>query len=1004
MNPLRGSSILARANRRAGRLGLSVLGAIVVLAACSAGAQAAPALTFEPFSAGAFNADGTASTQAGSHPFELTTVLKFGTVIDSRVGIEVPDGAIKDTAVELPPGVIGNASATPQCSQHVLNGTPFPSGNCPLGSQVGYADLDVSFFLGRESKRVPVFNMVPPSGEPAQFAFFIVGSLAHIDTKVRSDGDYGVTAAVDNINAAVPVYSVAVHLWGVPADPSHDAVRGGPSPNALKPLLRNPTSCAGPTTTTLRADSWEEPEALVTATSTAPATTGCAAVPFAPVVSVAPDTRRAGAPVGFGIDLRIPQNENPSGLASSDLKDVSMTLPVGVAINPSAANGLASCGDEQLGISSGGEGRCPNASKVGTVEVKTPVLTDPLKGSLFLGSPLEQSSGAAASGRMFRIFLEAEGAGVRIKRIGTVVPDPSTGQLTVTFDNNPQLPFETLHVQLGGGPQAALTTPKACGAYSTHTELTPWARPTEPVAVDSSFTIDENCGQDARFEPTLQAGITNPLAGGSSPFTMTLTRPDGQQDVSSLSLSLPPGLVGKLADVPLCPEAQAAAGTCSAASQIGHVITAAGAGPIPLWVPQAGKTPTAVFLSGPYKGAPFSLSVVVPAEAGPFDLGTVVVRAALLVDPHDAHVSVASDPIPTILDGVPLNVQKINVAVDRPGFIVAPTNCGPMQITGTATSSAGASAALSSRFQIGSCASLKFTPKFSASIVGRASKANGVTLTTKLVSPANQGVQANIAKVKVELPKQLPSRLTTLQKSCTAAQFDSNPAGCPPASFVGHATVHTPLLPVPLTGPAIFVSHGGEAFPSLVMVLQGDNVTVDLVGTTLIRSGITSTTFKTVPDVPFSTFELTFPQGKYSALAVNLPAKAHYSFCKQKLAMPTEFIAQNGAETHTSTPIKVEGCANTLDVVSSLVSKGVASITVKVPAAGRLIAAADGLNGGAARATKPKQSVTVKLALTEKARRVLSKHRGRRLKATVSLHFSPSKGRPLTTTTTVLIG
>jgi hypothetical protein len=618
-----------------------------------------------------------------------------------------------------------------------------------------------------------------------------------------------------------------------------------------------------------------------------------------------------GALTGVSIDLSVPQNENPDGLASCDLKDVSMTLPAGVAINPSAANGLAGCTDVDFAVSSSAEGHCLNASVIGAVAVKTPLLTDPLNGSLYISAPLEQGAAAAASGRMFRVFLEAEAAGVRIKRIGTVVPDPTTGQLTATFDDNPQLPFETLHVQLEGGPQATLTTPRACGVYTTHTLLTPWARPTEPVEANSSFTIDENCGAATSFTPSLQAGTLANAAGVFSPFTMTLSRPDGQQDFSGLNLTLPPGLVGKLAGIPLCPEAQAAAGTCSPSSQIGKVIAAAGSGTSPLWVPQPGRTPTAVYLAGPYKGAPFSLSVVVPAEAGPFNLGTVVVRAALLIDPHDAHVSVVSDRFPTILDGVPLNVQTVNVTLDRPGFILAPTNCSPTQITGTATSSAGATASLSTRFRVGSCAGLKFAPKFSNSTLGRASKGGGASLTTKLSFPTNQGIQPNVARVKVELPKQLPSRLTTLQKACVSEQFDVNPSGCPSASFIGHATVHTPLLPVPLTGPAIFVSHGGEAFPSVVMVLQGDNVTVDLVGATLIRGGVTSTTFKTVPDVPFTTFELTLPQGKYSALAANLPAKANYDFCKQKIVMPTEFVAQNGAVIQQITPITTTGCPKT---------------------------------------------------------------------------------------------
>jgi hypothetical protein len=529
-----------------------------------------------------------------------------------------------------------------------------------------------------------------------------------------------------------------------------------------------------------------------------------------------------------------------------------------------------------------------------------------LSGSIFLRQP---DPGAQRASGLYAIFLDIEDpkTGIVVKLRGDVVPDAVSGQLTATFDEDPQLPFSDVLMQFKSGPRAALANPATCGNYTTTSVLAPWSG---NAAADpsSAFAIDQGCAGAAGFTPSLQAGTSANGAGSSSAFAISLTRPDAQQSLSTLSLSLPPGLVGKLAGVPLCSEAQAAAGSCDASSQIGHVTIAAGTGSSPVWIPQPGKAPTAVYLAGPYKGAPFSLSVVVPAQAGPFDLGTVVVRAALFVDPHDAHVSVVSDPIPTILQGVPLNVQKLNVAIDRPGFIVAPTSCQPTAITGTAASSAGASAALSSPFQVANCSALKFAPKFSASTTGQASKAGGASLTTKISIPANQGTQANIAKVKVELPKQLPSRLTTLQQACTSAQFDANPSNCPAASVIGHATVNTPLLPVPLTGPAIFVSHGGEAFPSLVMVLQGYGITVDLVGMTQIKGGITSTTFKTVPDVPFASFELTLPQGKFSALGTNLPTKAKYSFCSQKLTMPTELIAQNGAAIDQSTPIAIAGC------------------------------------------------------------------------------------------------
>jgi hypothetical protein len=369
--------------------------------------------------------------------------------------------------------------------------------------------------------------------------------------------------------------------------------------------------------------------------------------------------------------------------------------------------------------------------------------------------------------------------------------------------------------------------------------------------------------------------------------------------------------------------AEAGVGACGSASQVGTLTTGAGPGTNPYYV--NGK----VYLTGPYKGAPFGLSIVNPAIAGPFDLGNVVVRAAIYIDPYTAQVTVTTDPLPQIIDGVPTDIRTVNAVIDRPGFTFNPTNCSPMAVTGTVTGVEGATAAVSSRFQVGGCAALAFNPKFTASTQAKTSKANGASLHVKLVPPhegpqvttpgnasgtgtagstsgsSAQTEEANIARVKVDLPKQLPSRLTTLQKACTAVVFDANPAACPAASVVASAKAITPILPVPLEGPAYFVSHGNEAFPQLILVLQGYGITIDLVGDTFIsKAGITSSTFAHVPDAPVSSFELTLPQGKYSALTAN----ANLCTVKGGLKMPTEFVAQNGAVIHQSTPIAVSGC------------------------------------------------------------------------------------------------
>jgi hypothetical protein len=507
---------------------------------------------------------------------------------------------------------------------------------------------------------------------------------------------------------------------------------------------------------------------------------------------------------------------------------------------------------------------------------------------------------------LIAMYIVAEDpiSGVLVKLPGKATLDETTGRLTAAFNNNPQLTCEDAELHFFGGSRAPLSTPAMCGGYTTNALFGPWSG-TEPVFSSSTFQITHGpgggpCPSSLPFAPTLAAGTTNINAAAFSTLNTTIGREDGNQDIQSVTLHMPPGLSGILTGVPLCPEAQANAGTCPAASLIGHTVVSVGLGGEPFSV-----TGGQVFLTEKYKGAPFGLSIVNPAKAGPFDLGKVIVRAKIEVDPTTAQLTVTTGQIPHILDGIPLQIKHVNVTIDRPGFTFNPPNCSALKLTGSIGSVEGASSPVQTPFQITNCATLKFTPKFSVSTGAHTSKANGASLTARLSEPSEPfGSQANIAKVKVELPKQLPSRLTTLQKACTNAQFELNPAGCPAASNIGHAKVITPLLPVPLEGPAIFVSHGGEAFPSLTMVLQGYGVTVDLVGTTFIsKAGVTSTTFKTVPDVPFNTFELTLPTGKYSALT------ALGNVCNEKLTMPSEFVAQNGMTLHQNTHVAVTGCA-----------------------------------------------------------------------------------------------
>jgi hypothetical protein len=563
-----------------------------------------------------------------------------------------------------------------------------------------------------------------------------------------------------------------------------------------------------------------------------------------------------------------------------------------VAVSPAAAAGLVACSPDQIGLHNAAEPRCPDASKVGSVEVHTPLLPDPLRGWVYIA---QQSNNPFNS--LLAIYVVAQGDGVLVKLAGHILADPGTGQLTTTFDDNPQLPFTDFKLDFFGGPRAALSTPESCGAFTTTSSLTPWSG-TAPVPPSDSFTIGTGCTKG--FSPSFEAGSVNAQAGAFSPFTLTLSRSDADQKLEEIAVRMPQGVLGMLKSVPRCPEPQASNGTCGAESEIGHTTVAAGVGSTPLSL--AGK----VFLTGPYNGAPFGLSIVVPAVAGPFNLGNVVVRAAVQIDPHTAQVLVTSDPLPRMIDsvegmrsGIPADVRTVTVTIDRSGFMLNPTSCNPTSVSGTITSTHRTSVAVTSRFQVGGCASLVFAPKFTAVTQSRASKADGASLDVKVASGPGQ---ANIAKVRVLLPRALPSRLSTLQQACLASVFDRNPAGCPAGSVVGTATARTPVLKDPLTGPVYLVSNGGARFPDLVLVLQGEGITLYLDGNTNIRKGITSSTFEAVPDAPISTFDLMLPEGPHSALA------ATANLCRTNLTMPTTITGQNGAVVKQATRIAVSGC------------------------------------------------------------------------------------------------
>ncbi|HEY2217547.1 MAG TPA: hypothetical protein VGH21_08620, partial [Solirubrobacteraceae bacterium] len=646
---------------------------------------------------------------------------------------------------------------------------------------------------------------------------------------------------------------------------------------------------------------------------------------------------------------------------------------------------------------------CPTASKVGTVKITSPLIKEPLTGAVYVASQNENPFGSLIA---MYIVAEDEEAGVLVKLPGEVHLGP-TGQIVTTFENNPQLPFEDAELHFFGPERAPLATPARCGSYTTTGTFTPWSG---GAAASSSSTFqivsgpnDAPCpGAALPFAPSLTGGSTNVDAGAFSPLTTTVGRNDGQQQLQSVQVKTPPGVSGVLKGVALCPEQQANAGACGPDSLIGETTVSAGIGDEPVTV-TGGK----VYLTESYAGAPFGLSIVSPVKAGPFDLehdtanpnqqpacDCVVVRARIEVDPTTAALTVTTDAsgphaIPQIVDGVPVQIRQVNVSIGRERFTFNPTNCNSLSLAGAITGAEGALAApLSVPYAATNCAKLKFAPKFSVTTSGHSSKANGTSLSVKLAyPPAPFGTYANVAKVKVSLPKQLPSRLTTLNKACTAAVFDANPANCPREAIVGHAKVITPVLPVPLQGNAYFVSHAAEAFPDLTIVLHGYGITIDLIGSTQIKNGVTTTTFKAAPDVPFDSFELDLPQGKFSALTANA------NLCTSKLAMPTEFTAQNGAVIKQSTPVAVAGCSSKLSIKSHSIKRGALLVRVYVPTAGKLTGRGRDLT-----------STSKTTAGREVVKLMLQARRVGRFTTKAGLTFRPAKGRAQTKSLTVRFG
>lgn len=938
-------------------------------------------------------------TQAGSHPFQLTTTFnldqgfELAELDQPQTNYPSAPALQKTLNFRLPAGLIGNVNAVKQCSDSDFGaqGREF-SNPCPNETAIGVASVTVFDPNGHgeyyATYVVPVFNLEPAAGEPAKFGFSILHVPVVLDTSVRTGEDYGVNVTVSYASQTVQVLGSKVTFWGIPGDERHNISRGwlclghgnpGEVENCGKPetpsspllsYLTLPTKC-GALESGVEGEAWNAPilegrkefsrlgqggEPLLNEHPTM--LTNCSALEYNPTINVAPETQAGSTPTGLNVNVSLPQSGTvaPSytSTAEAAVSSTTLELPIGLQASAGASNGLEACSVGQAGFNGVGtdtgnvlaveleserpfntaQPSCPDASKIGSVSIKTPLLERELTGGLYLA---EQDTDPFASPLVLYLIAEDKApdeqpdeSKVLVKLAGEVTINPTNGQLVSKFKNTPQSPFETLNVHLWNGSRASQVTPSRCGTYHTKSLYTTSSQGVPSAEPEYEFQITtgpegQPCpGATLPFQPSFRAESTDDNAGAYSPFTLHIARPDGDAALKTIDMQLAPGMAAVLASVPECQEPLAAEGNCGPESKIGESISRSGLGSDPY------QLPGSVYLTGPYNGAPFGLSSVTNAQAGPFHLGKIVVRSGITVNPYTAAATVDTEAsqffpeapteneqtvfagLPEMLKGVPAQLKELEVTINRPNFEFNPTSCEPMSITGSLTGYEGTSAGVSSPFKVGNCGALPFKPTLTATVSGQGSKPDGVTFEVKVES---EGIgQANIHKVDLALPEVLPSRLETLQKACLESVFNVNPASCNEESVIGKGIVHTPVFTNPLEGNAYLVAHGGAEFPDVEFVLKGEGVTVILDGKTDIKKGITYSKFETSPDAPFTSFQSIFPAGPHSALTSYVPEKENFNLCKSasKLTMPTEITGQDGAFISQNTKISLLGCGAVL--------------------------------------------------------------------------------------------
>jgi hypothetical protein len=894
-------------------------------------------------------ADGSPAFAAGSHPDQLTIDLGFP---NEQVAVDGPTtgaGHPRDIVNDFPPGVVLNPNAAAKCTEVELLDSENEESGCPAASQVGMVTVTTDT-LGPRPELSSLFNMVAPPGSAGTVAFNAanVGIFVHVSGGVRSDGDYGISTASSDVLArdVSPIEGIQFQLWGDPSSTSHDQIRRDcrRRPQLFAPcgvedrdtaFITMPSACSGPLISAVHARSWEEAAEGVTGLpheATAQSTdlegnpvevSGCSLLEFEPTIAAKPTTNVADSPSGLDFTLHQPQNQTLGQLSPANLKDATVTLPKGLVVNPAQADGLQACNSAQIGLTTPigskpihftkAPDSCPDAAKVGSLKVTTPLLEHPLPGAVYIAKPFDNPFNSLLA---IYLVVDDPASGTIAKLAGEVIPDPNTGQLTTRFEENPELPLEDVELHLFGGSRAPLITPQLCGNHTTTSDLTPWSTPGGLDAnPSSSFAIGSSPAgscppseSGAPNNPAFTAGTILPQAGAYTPFVLWLSRNDGSQRLKGIEATLPPGLAAKFAGVATCSEAQIAQAisrekpnqgalekqspSCPASSAVGTVDVEAGAGPTPF------HTQGTAYLSGPYKGAPLSMAIITPAVAGPFDLGAVVVRTALYVDPVTAQGKAVSDPLPQIIDGIPLDVRSVEVKLDRDRFTLNPTSCDPMQITALATSAFGGASSLANPFQVGGCKGLDFAPKLSLRLKGGTKRTSHPRLIAVL--RAGEG-EANISRAQVKLPPSAFLDQAHIKTICTRVQFAADQ--CPQGSIYGKASVKTPLFDDPLSG-NVYLRSSSHNLPDLVLDLRGpasQPIKIEVSGKTDSVKGALRNTFEAVPDAPFEVARVELFGGK-KGLVIN-----SRNLCAHRYRATVKLTGQNG-KSHESKPLVRTDC------------------------------------------------------------------------------------------------